>query len=137
MYAVCLIADVKVQSLFWNGFNDKTHRKRSGMGRQVNLRYTKNQLLTLYNAAWIENVERGGRYDTPPAAIEVWTPPWTTPEERQVTTLKGRLYLDWTRENQLTEIAVAEGFSESDILDELAILEKEALGRIIHGQMSK
>ena len=90
-------------------------RGKVGMGKQVNLRYSRTQLLTLYNWAWIENVERGGRYDTPLAAIDVWTHPWTTPEERQVTRLKGRFYLDWTHENQLTEVAVAEGFSESDI----------------------
>ena len=107
------------------------------MGQQVNLRYTKNQLLTLYNWAWIQNVERGGRYDTPPAAIDVWTHSWTTSKERQATKLKGTFYLDWTRENQLTEIAVAEGFSASDMLQDLAILEKVALGRIIHGQNSK
>ena len=44
----------------------------------VDLRYTKAELLLLFDQATQEDVDRGGHYDCRGGAIHIWSHPWTT-----------------------------------------------------------
>src|SRR6516165_4978934 len=44
----------------------------------VDLRYTKAELLLLFDQATQEDVDRGGHYDCRGGAIYIWSHPWTT-----------------------------------------------------------
>ena len=104
---------------------------------EVDFRYTRTQLQTLVDWARIQYVGADGRYGVPADVINVWSCPWLTPDKKTKSKLKGSFYVVWDDENRISKIAVEEGYSQSDMLDELAILEEEALGRFIHGQNSK
>ena len=99
----------------------------------VDLRYTHDELLTLFEAAEREDVEKGGRYDRRGAAIVVWSHAWTTDATRHDSETIGTFYVRWADDNCIYRIECDRGFDLEDLLHELATLEDTALGYRKHG----
>jgi len=59
---------------------------------QVDLRYTKEELLTIFDVATKEDVDHRGRYECRGGAIYVWSHPWTNPATRYDSTNIGAFY---------------------------------------------
>jgi len=108
--------------------------KMKGQMITTNLRYTREQLDMLFDWARLQDVKWGGRYEVGGggAAISVWTRPWIPDEEKTACAIMGTFSVIWVNENRIYEIKVAEDYTEADMLHELAILEREALGKTIH-----
>jgi hypothetical protein len=100
----------------------------------VDLRYTYDELLTLFEAAARGDVEKGGRYEQRGAAINVWSHPWHTDATRYDSEMLGTFYVQWAGENCLYQITCDAGFDLADLLHELAVLEETALGYRKHGR---
>jgi hypothetical protein len=100
----------------------------------VDLRYTHEELLTLFEAAARGDVEKGGRYAQRGAAIIVWSHAWTTAATRHDSDILGTFYVHWADENAIYRIDCEAGFDLADLLHELAVLEELALGHRKHGQ---
>jgi hypothetical protein len=98
----------------------------------VDLRYTKEELLLIFDQATKEDVDRGGHYDCRGGAIHIWSHPWTTAAARYDSATIGALYVNWLEE-RIDRIETDESFDLADLLHELAILEDKALGDTKHG----
>jgi hypothetical protein len=99
---------------------------------RVDLRYTKEELLTIVAVATKEDVDLGGRYSCQGGAIHVWSHPWNNAAARYDSSLLGALYVNWLAE-RIDRIEAEEGFDLADLLHELARLELKALGATRHG----
>ena len=99
----------------------------------VSLRYTRQELLTLFATAEREDVDKGGRYDQRGGAINVWTHSWVHEATRHDSETLGTFYVHWADHNCIYQIECDEGFSLEDLLLELGILERKALGYLKHG----
>lgn len=99
----------------------------------VDLRYSLHQLQALFAVANREDVEKGGRYDARSAAINVWSHSWINPATRRDSETIGTFYVSWAEDNRIRCIETDEGFALDDLLHELGILERKALGRVMHG----
>jgi hypothetical protein len=102
--------------------------------RDVDLRYSRDQLHAIFQLAYAGDVENGGRYDGRSGAINVYTHPWNDETMRAESTLMGSIYVFWGDQNRIWQIQVDEGFSFEDLLVELGTLEEKALGEKIHGR---
>jgi hypothetical protein len=98
----------------------------------VDLRYTKEELLTIFDLATHEDVDHGGHYECRGGGIHIWSHPWTNPATRYDSATIGALYVNWLEE-RIDRIETEEGFDLADLLHELAVLEDKALGAIKHG----
>jgi hypothetical protein len=101
--------------------------------REVDLRYSRDQLHAIFHLAYAEDVEKGGRYDGRSGAINIYTHPWNDETMRAESTLMGSIYVFWGDQNRIWQIEVDEGFSLEDLLVELGTLEEKALGMKVHG----
>lgn len=101
---------------------------------EVDYPYTREDLREIFEIAYAENVEKGGRYDGRSGAIKVYTHPWNDETMRTESTLMGTFSVVWGQGNCIWKIEVDEGFSLEDLLVELGTLEEKALGRKVHGQ---
>ncbi len=101
---------------------------------EVDYRYTREELRELFDVAYAEDVDKGGRYDARSGAINVYTHPWSCETIRAESTLMGSLYVAWGQGNRIWQIELEEGFSQEDLLQELGTLEEKAFGRKIHGR---
>jgi hypothetical protein len=101
---------------------------------EVNYRYTREDLKTIFDLVYEEDVERGGRYDGRSGAIHVYTHPWDKATMRLESTLMGTFSAAWGQGNLIWQIEVDEGFSFEDLLGELGTLEEKAIGRKVHGR---
>jgi hypothetical protein len=99
---------------------------------RVDLGYTREELLALFDTASQEDVDTGGRYDRRFGAIHVWSHRWINEAMRHDSEIIGSFSVSWIDEC-ISHIECAEGFDLADLLHELAILEDKALGRIKHG----
>lgn len=99
----------------------------------VTLRYTETEIHTIFATANAEDVEQGGRYDARSAAINIWSHSWINEATRHDSETIGTFYFKWADKNYLYMIECDEGFSLDDLLHELAVLERKALGHIKHG----
>jgi len=102
--------------------------------RDVDLRYSRDQLQAMFQRAYAEDVEKSGRYDGLSGAINVYTHPWNDETMRAESTLMGSIYVFWGDEHRIWQIEVDEGFSFDDMLVELGTLEEKALGMKVHGR---
>jgi hypothetical protein len=102
--------------------------------REVDLRYSRNQLQAIFQLAYAEDVEKGGRYDGRSGAVNIYTHPWNDETMRAESTLMGSIYVFWGDQNRIWQIEVDEGFSFEDMLIELGTLEEKALGEKVHGR---
>ncbi len=101
---------------------------------KVNLSYTYDELLALFDATERGDVDNGGRYDRRGAAINVWSHHWGNEATKHDSETIGTFYVHWAEENCIYQIECDEGFDLADLLHELAILEQKALGRVKHGR---
>ena len=99
---------------------------------RVDLRYTKEELLTIFAVATKEDVDHRGHYECRGGAIYVWSHPWSNPATRYDSVTIGALYVNWLEE-RISRIETDEGFELADLLHELAVLEEKALGDTKHG----
>jgi hypothetical protein len=106
----------------------------------TDLRYTSQELKTLFCVARQEDVEWGGRYDARRAAINLWTEPWARGCLSALTgesTLMGTWYFQWGTTPRLWQISTDVGWTLTDLLQELGGLELKALWRLKHGAMPR
>ena len=101
---------------------------------EVEYRYTREDLKAIFDLAYEEDVERGGRYDGRSGALLVYTHPWDTETMRLESTLMGSFSAAWGQGNLIWQIETEDGFSLDDLLEELGTLEEKAFGRKIHGR---
>ncbi len=62
---------------------------------KVNLRYTRQELLALFDTAEREDMEQGGRYDKRGGAINVWSHSWINNATRHDSETIGTFYVHW------------------------------------------
>lgn len=98
----------------------------------VDLRYTKAELLHLFEVATKEDVEHRGHYECRGGALYVWSHPWINAATRYDSTSIGAFYINWFAE-RIERIETEEGFDLADLLHELALLELKAWGKTKHG----
>lgn len=99
----------------------------------VHLSYTRTELFALFEVAYAEDVDKGGRYDARGGAVNVWTHPWTHPATREESETMGTFYANWMEEC-IWMIECDDGFELDDLLLELGTLEQKALGHVKHGK---
>jgi hypothetical protein len=113
---------------------DETRLATQATAVEVEYRYTREDLKAIFDLAYEEDVERGGRYDGRSGALNVYTHAWDTEARRLESTLKGSFSAVWGQGNLIWQIEAEEGFSLDDLLEELGTLEEKAVGRKIHGR---
>jgi hypothetical protein len=100
----------------------------------VNLQYGQVELKFFFKYANAHDVEVDGRYDirTPPL-LNIWTHNWINPGCRAESSLMFSLKFDW-KTASLTSVQLQPGFDWQVFLDELAKLERAALGGVMYGK---
>jgi hypothetical protein len=101
---------------------------------EVDYRYSRDQLESLFALARAEDVKKGGRYDARSGAINIYTHPWNTVTMQDKSTLMGSIYVFWVEESRIWRMEIEEGFAFEDLLVELGTLEEKAIGRKVHGR---
>jgi hypothetical protein len=99
----------------------------------VDLRYRRQELVTLFALAVKEDVDKGGRYDARSNAINIWSHPWLPRVLRQESTIMGTFHCAWEGEHRIYQIETDLGFSLDDLRRELGLLEMKALTSLKHG----
>jgi hypothetical protein len=101
---------------------------------RVNLRYERADLKALLRYAKVHDVERDGRYDLrKPPRLNIWTHTWCNPGCRAESSLMFSLDFDWNT-SSLMLVMLQPGYDWQIFLDELAKLEKAALGGVVYGK---
>ena len=101
---------------------------------QVNLRYDRADLKSLFRYANAHDVELGGRYDIRmPPRLNIWTHTWIHPGCRAESSLMFSLEFDWNTAS-LMSVMLQPGYDWQVFLDELARLERAALGDTVYGK---
>ena len=65
-----LLCRISLRCLHWGSESVSTQM------HHVDLRYTKEELLLIFDQATKEDVDRGGHYDCRGGAIHIWSHPW-------------------------------------------------------------
>jgi hypothetical protein len=103
---------------------------------QIKLRYDQADLKSLLAYAHAHEVERGGRYDLRiPPRLNIWTHTWINPGCRAESSLMFSLEFDWNSAS-LMSVMLQPGYDWAMFLDELAQLERAALGNLVYGKYS-
>ncbi len=102
------------------------------VSHMVNLPYTRADLSALFASARHAGVDTEGRYTVSSCTIHVWSFPDRSSSTRQASRMVGSFYVNWIV-YALQRIECDEGYCLADLLQELAILEHQALGRVKHG----
>jgi hypothetical protein len=101
---------------------------------QIHLRYDRPDLISLLRYAKANDVGSGGRYDIRrPPRLNIWTHTWINPGCRAESTLMFSLEFDWNTAS-LMSVALQPDYDWAIFLDELARLEKAALGDVVFGK---
>jgi hypothetical protein len=101
---------------------------------RINLRYDRADLKSLLRYAWAHDVERDGRYDLSiPPRLNIWTHNWANLACRAESTLMFSLDFDWNRAS-LMSVWLQPGYDWTIFSDELASLERAALGDVVYGK---
>jgi hypothetical protein len=138
----CIVNEVKAQLMSGDRLlggrpeseEDETQLATQATTIEVNYRYTREDLQAIFDLAYEEDVERGGRYHGRSGTINIYTHPWDNEMMRLESTLIGSFSAAWGQGNLIWQIDVEEGFSLDDLLEDLGTLEEKALGRKIHGR---
>ena len=77
------------------------------ISHNVNLRYERHELHSLFDLADDEDVEKGGRYDARGGAIHVWSHHWAHPATRAESEMMGSFYVDWTAKDNVASVSKA------------------------------
>lgn len=101
---------------------------------RANLRYERADLKLLFRYAKAHDVERNGRYDIRmPPHINIWTHSWLHPGCKAESSQMFSLEFDGNTAS-LMSVTMQPGYDWAIFLDELARLERAALGAIVHGK---
>ena len=101
---------------------------------RINLRYDWADLKSVLRYAKTHDVEQGGRYDIRmPPRLNIWTHNWISPGCRAESSLMFSLDFDWDTAS-LMSVRLQPGYDWAIFLDELARLERAALGDTVYGR---
>jgi hypothetical protein len=101
---------------------------------RIKLRYDRADLNSLLAYAHVHDVERGGRYDIRrPPRLNIWTHNWINPGCRAESSVMFSLEFDWNSVS-LMSVMLQPGYDWAMFLDELAKLERAALGGVVYGK---
>jgi hypothetical protein len=101
---------------------------------RINLRYDQPDMKSLLAYAKFHDVERGGRYDIRmPPRLNIWTHTWINAGCREESSLMFSMEFDWSTAS-LISVWLQPGYNWTIFLDELARLEKAALGNRVYGK---
>jgi hypothetical protein len=101
---------------------------------RMNLRYDRAGLIAILRYAKAHGVEHGGRYDIErPPRLNIWTHTWSNPGCRAESSLMFSLEFDWTSA-ALMSVILQPGYDWAVFLDELARLERAAIGEVVYGR---
>ena len=101
---------------------------------RVNLRYDQADLESLFRYAHAHDVGQGGRYDLRRSPrLNIWTHTWANPACRAESSLMFSLEFD-VQTASLMSVMLQPGFDWEAFLDELAKLERAALGEVVYGR---
>jgi hypothetical protein len=101
---------------------------------RINLRYDRTDLKSLLRYAKAHDVELDGRYDIrEPPRLNIWTHAWIHPGCRAESSLMFSLEFDWSTAS-LMSVTLQPGYDWAIFLDELAKLERAALGDTVYGR---
>jgi hypothetical protein len=101
---------------------------------RINLRYDRADLKLLLQYAKAHDVERDGRYDIRrPPRLNIWTHTWSNPGCRAESSMMFSLEFDWHTAS-LMSVLLQPGYDWAIFLDELARLERAALGDVVYGK---
>jgi hypothetical protein len=100
---------------------------------QVNLRYRRADLESLFTYARTQIVAHNGKYAVKrPSRINIWAHKWCHPARMAEPTLMFSLEYDWGTAS-LRSVTLQPGFGWRVFLDELTRLERVALGNVVYG----
>ena len=101
---------------------------------RIKLRYDRADLKSLLAYAHAHDVERGGRYDIRiPLRLNIWTHNWIHPGCRAESSVMFSLEFDLNTVS-LMSVMLLPGYDWAIFLDELARLERAALGDVVYGR---
>ena len=101
---------------------------------KINLRYDRTDLKRLLRYAKAHDVELDGRYDIRrPPRLNIWTHTWTNPGCEAESSLMFTLEFD-RNTALLMSVTMQPGYDWAIFLDELARLERAALGDTVYGK---
>ena len=101
---------------------------------KINLGYDRTDLKRLLRFARAHDVERRGRYDMrKPPHINIWTHTWANPGCEAESSLMYTLEFDRNTAS-LMSVTMQPGYDWAIFLDELAKLERAALGDVVYGK---
>ena len=101
---------------------------------QINLRYERAELRALLRYAKTHDVERSGRYDIrQPPSLNIWTHTWLNPGCKAESSPMFSLQFDRNTAS-LMSVVLQPGYDWEVFLDELARLERAALGDVVFGK---
>jgi hypothetical protein len=101
---------------------------------RVNLRYDRADLKSLFWHAMAHDVELDGRYHLRrPPRLDIWTHNWINPGCRAESSLMVSLEFDWNTAS-LISVTLQPRYDWAIFLDELARLERGALGGVVYGK---
>ena len=105
---------------------------------QINLRYKRAELKQIFRYAQAHDVECNGRYDLHrlPPLLNIWTHAWINAGCKAESCVMFSLEVDW-KTATLMFVVMMPGFDWEAFVDELATLERAALGKSIYGRIRR
>jgi hypothetical protein len=101
---------------------------------RINLRYDRADLKQILRYAKAHDVERNGRYDfRKPPRLNIWTHTWSNAGCKAESCLMCSLEFDWKSASVMC-VVLMPGYDWEAFLDELARLERAALGNPVYGR---
>ena len=102
---------------------------------RINLQYERAELKQILRYAKAHDVERNGRYDFRrlPPLLNIWTHAWINAGCKAESCVMFSLEVDW-KTATLMFVVLMPGFDWEAFVDELATLERAALGKYIYGR---
>ena len=101
---------------------------------RINLRYDRANLKQILRYAKTHDIERNGRYDFRiPPRLNIWTHTWSNAGCKAESCVMFSLVFDW-KTASLMSVVLLPGYDWEAFLDELARLERAALGKSVYGR---
>ena len=101
---------------------------------RINLRYDRAELKQILRYAKAHDIERNGRYDFRiPPRLNIWTHTWSNAGCKAESCVMFSLEFDWNTAS-LMSVMLLPGYDWEAFVDELARLERAALGQSVYGR---